>query len=197
MPIGGKLLVTSTNENQNFEVKFSRNVQITNFTQRNMGEVGDIKATVKNGNQGYAERIYGSGQRSDKLYSMDMNSKRYAIFDKLRKLDGNADDLTEKDLAKADSLIGKNGVKAVKRDANAGVTTIVCDDGAVLRFDFETDAEMQTRKAKEAAEAQKKKAAADAKRAQRQREDAELHEACKSTLEKAFEWFINLFTPSK
>lgn len=194
MPTGGKLIVSNTYEAGSFEVKFSRNVQITNFTQRKMGEVGDISATVKNGNQGYAERVYSSGQKSDKLCSMDLNSKRYPIFDALRKLDGNADDLTEKDLAKADSLIGKKyGVKAVKRDANAGVTTIVCDDGAVLRFDFETDAEMQTRKAKEAAEAQKKKAAADAKKAQKQREDAELHESCKSTLEKAFDWFVGLF----
>lgn len=192
MAIGGKLTVGSTYETQ-FEVSFARNIKITNYSQREMGEKGDVCATVQNGNRGYAECIYSDGKKSEKLASMDLQAKRYIIFDELRRLDGNENDLTEQDLAKADSLIGKNGVKAVKRDANAGVTTIVCDDGAVLRFDFETDAEMQTRKAKEAAEAQKKKAAADAKKAQKQREDAELHEACKSTLEKVVEWVFDLF----
>lgn len=191
MTIGGSLVVCcATTEGSKFNVNFARNVKITNFTQREMGEVGDISATVSNGRKGTAERVYSNG-RSGKLATLDLSSKRYAIFDALRKLDGNENDLSEKDLAKANSLIGKNGVKAVKRDANAGVTTIVCDDGAVLRFDLETDTEMQARKKQEAVNAQKRKSTEAAKLSKKQKEDAELHEACKSDFEKLCDWFVD------
>lgn len=44
MTTGGTLRVTSANEYKNFEVKFSRNTEITNFTRREMGHEGDIRA---------------------------------------------------------------------------------------------------------------------------------------------------------
>ena len=47
MTTGGTLRVTSANEYKNFEVKFSRNTEITNFTRREMGHEGDIRAEVK------------------------------------------------------------------------------------------------------------------------------------------------------
>lgn len=193
MTTGGTLIVTSAHEYKNFEVKFSRNTKITNFTQREMREKGDIRAEIKNGNYGYAERIFSSGAQSDRLGTLDLNTKRYAIFDALRKLDGNEDDLSDKDLMKADSLIGKNGVTGVRRDAAAGVTTIVCDDGAVLRFDVETDEEEQARLDKEAATDAKRKGEEAAKLEEKQRKDAELKEHCKSDLEKFKDWFIGLF----
>ena len=61
MTTGGTLRVTSANEYKNFEVKFSRNTEITNFAKREMGQEGDIRAEVKNGNNGFAERIYSNG----------------------------------------------------------------------------------------------------------------------------------------
>ena len=183
MTTGGTLRVTSANEYKNFEVKFSRNTEITNFAKREMGQEGDIRAEVKNGNNGFAERIYSNGSKSGKLATLDLNTK----------LDGNDEDISDKDLLKADTLIGKNGVKGVRRDASAGVTTIVCDDGAVLRFDVETEQEKQVRLDQEAANAAKRKQKEAARLVEKQRETAELKENCKSDFEKLTDWFIGLF----
>ena len=59
--------------------------------------------------------------------------------------DYNEEDLTYEDLAYTTSLKGKHGIKNVKRDANAGIVTFVCDDGIHLSFDFETKAEKEKR----------------------------------------------------
>lgn len=193
MTIGGTLIVASANEYKNFEVKFARNTEVTNYTQRSMGQKGDIRAVIKNGKTGYAEKIYNNGTRSDELGTLDLNTKRYAIFDALRKLDGNANDISEKDLARANSLIGKNGVKSVQRNTDAGITTIVCDDGAVLQFDVETDKEKAIREKQEAQAADKRKKAQTARHQEELRKKAELHEACKSDLQKAWEFFVGLF----
>ena len=187
MTLGGNLLVANTGAYENFTVSFARNVTITNFRQREMGEVGDISTTVKDGKNGVTTRIYSNG-KSGGLASLDLNSKRYAIFDALRSLDNNKDDLSESDLQKADSLVGKNGITGIKRDANAGVTTILCDDGAVLKFDFETDAEMQVRKQQEAVNQKKKQEAVDIEKAKKRQEAIELHENSKSTFEKVMDW---------
>ncbi len=187
MTIGGKLVVTNTGAYENFTVSFARNTTITNFRQREMGEVGDISTTIKNGKSGETTRIYSNG-KSGKLATMDLNNKRYAIFDKLRKLDGNENDLSESDLQKAESLVGKNGVTGIKRDANAGVTTIMCDDGAVLKFDLETDAEMQARKTQEAAKEQQEAVKEQQNAQKEQQEAAELHKKSKSILENLAEW---------
>lgn len=193
MTIGGTLTVTNTSAYESFTVSFARNTQITNFTQRAMGKPGDIKAEIKNGRSGETERIYSSGEKSGKLASLDLNSKRYAIFDSLRKLDGNKEDLSESDLKKADTLVGKNGISDIRRDAKAGITTIVCNDGAVLKFDFETDAEQQVRKTKEAQEAQKAQKKKEMIEAQKQQEARELHENCKSTFEKLIKNVVGFF----
>jgi len=152
MTTGGILHVMSKNTyDGGFSVKFARNTVITNYTGRKMGEVGDIKTQVKNGKDGTTRQVYSNGL-SGELYTMDLGTKRFKIFDTLRKLDGNESDVSDKDLAMAKSLKGKGlGVTDVRMDANAGITTIVCDDGAVLKFDVETDAEKEVREKKEAA----------------------------------------------
>ena len=193
MTIGGKLTVTNNSAYKKFTVNFSRNTEITNFTQREMGEQGDIRTNIKSGYSGTTEKIYSNGKKSDKLATLDLNSKRYAIFDALRKLDGNENDLSDKDLANANKLIGKNGVTGIRRDAAAGVTTIVCDDGAVLRFDVETDAEKEIREKKEAEEALKRQEEAKQRELQEQQKAAEFNEKCKSDLEKLWDWFVGLF----
>lgn len=185
MTIGGELTVTNSSAYENFTVSVPRNLDITNFRQREMGKPGDIHTMVKNGRSS-TDRISQDGDLIKNRGTLDLRSKRYAIFDALRKLDGNENDFTEKDLAKADSLKGKMGITDIKRDANAGVTTVVCEDGAVLRFDFETKEEQTARETKEA----QKKAEADAKK---QKEAAELKNMCKSDLEKLWDkvcsWF--------
>lgn len=174
-----------------FTVKVSRNLTITNYSGRGMGEAGDIKSSIYNGTS-RTDRIDSDGKKNNNLASMDLRRTRYNIMDAIRKLDGNADDLTEQDL----SLTGKLdktalGIKNIKRDFNAGVTTIECNDGAVLRFDFETDAEMQTRKKNEAAKAQKAKQAKHQAEMKKQQEKVELHEACKSVFQKGVEAIVD------
>lgn len=193
MTTGGKITVVSANEYSNFEVRFSRNTEITNYTQRKMGEKGDIRAEIKNGKSGYAERIYSNGAKSERLGTLDLNTKRYAIFDALRSLDGNSTDVSDKDLAKAKSLIGSLGVKDVQQDVAAGITTIICDDGAVLRFDVETDKEKQVSLSQETLKKAMYKQEEVAMQAKKQREATEFHENCKSDLQKFAEWFMGLF----
>lgn len=195
MAIGGSLKV-SNNSGSSFSVSFSRNTTITNYSDREMGKTGDTKVEIKNGQSGTSRRVY-SNKTSSAEAGATFNSSRYAIFDALRKLDGNASDVSEKDLAGAKSLIGKNGVTNVRMDAKAGVTTLICDDGAVLRFDVETDAEKQVREKAEAQKALRKQDAAKAKKAERQQQKADFHENCKSALEKfgdgVGEFFKDLF----
>jgi len=195
MTTGGTLHVMSQNTyDAGFSVKFARNTVITNYSGREMSQTGDICAQIKNGREGVTKRVYSSGLSGD-LATMDLSTKRLKIFDELRKLDGNASDVSEKDLAMAKSLIGKNGVTNVRMDAKAGVTTIVCDDGAVLKFDVETDAEKQVREKNEAAADAKKKEAQQTARQKKEQEKAQLHEECKSTLEnfgdKIGEFFVD------
>ena len=66
-------------------------------------------------------------------------------------------------------------------------------DGAVLRFDVETEQEKQVRLDQEAANAAKRKQKEAARLAEKQREAAELKENCKSDFEKLADWFIGLF----
>lgn len=193
MPIGGKLTVASANEYKNFTVRFDRNTTITNFTGRNMGNEGDIRTVVKNGSSGVTEKMYSKGKHSGELSTLDLNTKRYQIFDEMRKLDGNANDVSETDFAKAKSLIGKYGITNVKRDASSGITTIYCNDGAVLKFDTETDKEMAVRKKQETYKATLKKQAQAEAQKKKEQEAAELHENCKSTLEKVAEWIYSFF----
>ena len=185
MTIGGSLKVAqAANPENKFTVTFSRNVEITNYRGREFGKEGDVQATVKNGAKGVSRRAYSNGTGSD-LETFDLNSKRYTIFNELRKLDGNSSDLSEKDLTNADGLVGKYGITNIRRDKSAGVTTIVCDDGAVLRFDFETDSEMQARKKKEAVEAPK------VQKTSKKRPEKEASNGKPNFLDDPFGWFAD------
>ncbi len=193
MAIGGNLLVTNTGAYKNFNVQFYRNTEITNYHNRNMNEVGDFHTSVKNGKDGTTIRNYSNGT-SGVLGSLDLNSKRYAIFDKLRKLDGNENDVSEKDLLSAKELIGTEGVKNVKIDSGAGITTIYCDDGAVLKFDTETAAEKATREKQEANSAKAKQQVKEQEAAKKAQKEATFYENCKSSLEKAVDAIIDYFS---
>lgn len=135
----GKLTVTTADGgvNKSFTVDVQKNLKITNFNKREFGKAGDIQADIQNGKT-HIKRVTGGGSEKTNLSTMDLRVKRYNIFDALRKLDGNAEDLTPKDLQNVDKLDKQNlGIKAIRKDAQAGITTIVCSDDAVLKFDFE------------------------------------------------------------
>ena len=164
MTIGGTLNVH--NANGSFKVSFDRNVRITNYKHSgglNTKNAGEIEGIVQNGNS-HTNRVIKEQDKPYAQYNLgtfELNSQRYTVFNTLRALDGNANDISEKDLALAkQKLVGKNGVIAVKRDASAGITTIEFNDGAVLKFDFETDEEMAAKKKQESIKAQKKQEAA-------------------------------------
>lgn len=67
MTTGGTLRVTSANEYKNFEVKFSRNTEITNFTRREMGHEGDIRAEVKTAEMDLQNEYTVMGQKAVSL----------------------------------------------------------------------------------------------------------------------------------
>ena len=193
MVTGGNLtVVMASNPKKNFVVNFSRNTEIMNYHKREMGEEGDIKAVVKNGQAGKTQRVYSNGKAND-LKTLDLNTTRYGIFDALRNLDGNADDVSDRDLLDAKKLIGTSGVKVVKIDANAGITNIYCDDGAVLKFDVETDAEKSVREKQEKTEAKAQEELRQQKLAEKNHKEVELKEHCKSDFEKLMETVIGWF----
>ncbi len=193
MTVGGSLKVQEVKSGTqgSFSVKFSRNTEITNFHKREMGEVGDVKATIKGG-QAKTQQVFPSGLSGD-LATLDLGTKRYAIFDKLRTLDGNPNDVSDKDLLAAKKLKGFAGVMDVKIDANAGITTIYCDDGAVLKFDVETDAEKSVRRKQEQVDAKAQEELKQQKMAEKARKEVELKEHCKSDFEKLMETVIGWF----
>ena len=193
MTVGGSLKVQEVKSGTqgSFSVKFPRNTEITNFHKREMGEVGDVKATIKGG-QAKTQQVFPSGLTSD-LATLDLAPTRYGIFDALRKLDGNPNDVSDKDLLAAKKLKGFAGVKDVRIDANAGITNIYCDDGAVLKFDVETDAEKSVREKQEKAEAKAQEEIRQEKIAEKNRKEVELKEHCKSDFEKLMETVIGWF----
>lgn len=67
MTTGGTLRVTSANEYKNFKVKFSRNTEITNFTRREMGHEGDIRAEVKTAEMDLQNEYTVMGQKAVSL----------------------------------------------------------------------------------------------------------------------------------
>ena len=113
-------------------VKFSTNTRIT---------YGAQTFEIKEGSQVNTE----TGKIG---YLLGNNNELKNITNALKTFipkDHNDEDLTYEDLAYATSLKGQYGIKDVKRDANAGIVTFVCDDGINLSFDFETKAEKEKR----------------------------------------------------
>ena len=131
---------------QKFDVEINKNLKITNYKPQEgrKAQAGDLEANFFNGGQDITV-INSNGKAQRSLKSVDLSSSKYTIFQELVKLDGNDKNLTEQDLAKAKKLIGKYGITNVRRDAEAGVTTIVMEGGGILRFDFETDAEKKAK----------------------------------------------------
>ncbi len=131
---------------QKFNVKINKNLTITNYkpAENRVPEKGDLTAKFSGGKKDISV-VNSNGIFQNQLKTVDLSSTKYTIFQELVKLDGNGTDLTEKDLQNAKKLIGKHGVTAVRRDAEAGVTSIVMKDGGILRFDFETDAEKKAK----------------------------------------------------
>ena len=180
---------TSTGSTQEqvrkLNINSARNIEITNYdtNKKTQSEFGDLKARFYD-NKKDISIINSDKTKQSNLATVDLSSSKYTVFSKLVQLDGNANDLSEKDLANAKSLIGKNGVSNVRSDAKAGVTTIVFNNGEILRFDVETDAENKTRKANEAKITQQKNQAKKAQQLKKQQEKAVIHEKSKSDFQK-------------
>lgn len=141
-----KATTSTIDGTQKFNVNFNKNLTITNYkpAENRVPQKGDLTAKLF-GSEKDISVVNSNGKIQRRLKTVDLSSSKYTVFQELVKLDGNGKDLTEKDLLNAKKLIGKHGVTAVRRDAEAGVTSIVMKDGGILRFDFETDAEKQAR----------------------------------------------------
>ena len=135
--------------------------------------------------------IYNSaGKEEPDKATLDLSTNRYNAFKELVGLDGDSSTLSEKDLQSASKLVGKHGITNIRKDSNAGVTTLVFNDVAVLRFDFETEAEKAVREKNERIEQQRQDSINQAKREKEEQFQKELNERCKSDFEKFIEWLF-------
>lgn len=172
-----------SNTSQSKPVKVDKNIVITNYTGDTMPANG-LRVEVKDGKT----KITGStsdNKPTGNLRSADMASYKYTVFENLMKLDNDPSNLSEKDLELASKSL--DGVKQVRRDKEAGVTTIVFDNGEILRFDFETDKEKYNRYNTEKQNTDRQRAA---------RQEAKLKEQTidpRSDLEKGFAAVVNWF----
>ena len=182
---------TGSGNTQKFNVTTNRNVQITNYqVNKEKPEAGDFNARFYNGRKNIS--IYNSENKEEtNKATLDLSTNRYATFKELVGLDGDPDTLSDKDMQLASKLVGKNGVTNIRKDSNAGVTTLVFNDGAVLRFDFETDAEKVVRKKNEEIERQKQDSINQARQEEERQFQSELHEKSKKKKKKIVEWFFN------
>lgn len=108
----------------------------------------DKKITIKTANG----KATVTNNKNERQAYADLFPTAYTAMTDIIKMDRNdpkGEKLTDSDLAKlhADFKAGKKieGVKNVRRDANAGVTTVVLNDGEIIRFDFETESEKKSR----------------------------------------------------
>ena len=181
---------TGSGNTQKFNVTTNRNVQITNYqVNKEKPEAGDFNARFYNGRNNIS--IYNSENKEEtNKATLDLSTNRYAAFKELVGLDGDSSTLSEKDLQSASKLVGKHGITNIRKDSNAGVTTLVFNDGAILRFDFETEAEKAVREKNERIEQQRQDSINQAKREKEEQFQKELNERCKSDFEKFIEWLF-------
>ena len=158
--IGGSFIYTDRSKNclgpkerekYRQEVITDRNIVITNYDPSTgsidkQGE-GSIKVVVENGKTKISKKY--SNKTSTTEGTVDLSSTRYSIFNALCSLDGDANTLSEKDLRNAKAKLKNNNVQKVNFDPVGLVLNIICKDGVTLRFDAESDAEMNTKQAQQ------------------------------------------------
>ncbi len=135
------LTVANKSSGETFSVSVKGNVTIKNYKHDGSMKPGEIKTTVKNGK---VTNLY--CQEGDKKQTpqraLNLSNTKYNIFNKLKGLDGNPNDLTQKDLQllkQNKSLQQKLGIFTVKHDAEAKVTGIYtsANDSNPFMFDFD------------------------------------------------------------
>ncbi len=168
--------------------------------------VGNRRLNIKDSRGGEVnfngEKVTYAGKRE-----AGFHASSFALFEKISSLDGNAQNLSEKDVQLAKNLKGKyidneNFNKVVNIETNSNGQTIFTVKNTAgtttkLTFDYETDTEKSAREKNEKQQAEvikKQKETAEKAKKQKEAEYArELHENCKSDLQKAWEWFMGLF----
>lgn len=182
--IGGKFTVTNrATPDQKRKVTVDKNVEIANY-KGNMPNNG-LKVKIQDGKTTITGKT--SDGRHTKNATADIASYKYTIFEKTIGLDGNANNLSEKDLSLLSNEM--DGVKQVRRDKEAGVTTIVFDNGEILKFDFETGAEKEIRVKQE--QETKKAEAETKKQKQKEAEENATKLDPRSSIEKFISWLLN------
>ena len=193
MAVGGSFKL----EGKNNLVTLNQNTFIKHSTGQKYQQID-----IKNGKRAYMNTQAKSDQAEFKI-STSLGS---TIFSNILSLDGNADDLSAQDFdliseAKLKQLCNDKSIKIKGKDNVSKRIVIEYSyngaDKATLIIDLETKDEQITRekaeKAKAAEDKKRKEAEKQAEAERKAKEAKELHENCKSDLEKAWDWFIGLF----
>ncbi len=135
------LIVANKSNGNQFSVSVKGNVTIKNYKHSGALQPGEINTSVKNG-QVVNYYCQTGDKKNTKQRALNLSSTKYDIFNKLRSLDGNPKDLTQKDLQmlKQNKKVQKElGIFTVKYDAEAKVTGIYtsANDQNPFIFDFD------------------------------------------------------------
>lgn len=133
------LSVANKSNGNSFSVKVPEGIDIKNYKGSGKPQnAGDVES--KAGKKTVTNLFMQNGDKNlSPQRSMNLSSQNYAIFDKLRGLDGDKKNLTEKDLAelrKNPSLWKKLGITDVKYDPNEKVTGVYTSKNSALYFDI-------------------------------------------------------------
>ena len=122
-------------------MSFMKNIEVMNSEGINTNMRFASNTKVKVGDK----YIIVDDNKTGLLNASSQKANIFQALENLKSKDGNDKTLSYEDVAYATSLEGQYGITQVRRDANAGIITFVCDDGTNLQFDFETDMEKKVR----------------------------------------------------
>ena len=135
------LTVANKSNGETFSVSIKGDLTIKNHKHNGELTPGEVRTTVKNGK---VTNFYcqPGDKKNTPQRALNLSSTKYNIFNKLRTLDGNANDLSQKDLQllKQNKALQKQlGIFAVRYDAEAKVTGIYtsANDSNPFMFDFD------------------------------------------------------------
>ena len=135
------LTVANKASGETFTVNVKGNVTIKNYKHNGKLQPGEVLTVVKDGEvRNYYCQKGDTINRAQR--ALNLSSHKYTIFEQLKALDGNPNDLTEKDLQKLKqdkSLQAKLNIFAVRHDPEAKVTGIYssANDANPFMFDYE------------------------------------------------------------
>lgn len=134
------------------EININGKCTITNYDTRAHKPVSEDDLTIEVNNDDATVKS-GINIFQQDSQTINLDAKKYSIFNAIASMDGDNTSLSEADLAKAKKSYKKGdflwgalsllGVTEIRYDKKAGVATIVIGDKELLRIDFETENEQK------------------------------------------------------